>query len=214
MRSAARFVTGLGSVLALSFGAASCGSDSDSSAPTAATAATAATPGAPSTEATPTSAASTTAAGDVRGAIVDYTVDAAAAAGFQLDQACIADLVGQLSDDDAALLAASIDDASGGDPQLSAEGEALGNQVFEECVVGSDDQALIDEVITKVLADGGEGIDEACVRENVPKLNDEQLRVVLDSDTGATGPQSTDPQLQNAALFLLDCLDISTSTTG
>ena len=50
--------------------------------------------------------------------------------GAEVDADCITDLASQLSDDDAAALAeAGVD----GDPELSDEGEALGEQV-EDCV--------------------------------------------------------------------------------
>ena len=190
--------------VALAVAAVSCGSDSD--------AGTTSSPDtAASTVGTPGDSA---VSGDPRTDVVDYTIEAAAAAGFELDRSCISDLVGQLSDADAELLAAAIDDASGGDPQLSADGEALGDQVFDECIVGSKDRALIDEVIAKVLAEAGDDVDEACIRENVPKLSDEQLRLVLASETDATGPQTTDPQLRNAGLILLDCATFTTATTG
>lgn len=209
---------------------ASCGSDSESEASTAPT--TAVSGGSASTTATGESTDDTTdgttdgttvdstgattgssAGGDDREKIVEFTVSSAGGAGLELDRDCVIGVVDQLSDDDAAQLAAS---QAGDAPEaaLSPEGEALG-ETLVDCIVGSDDEALIAQVVDKLLIEGGSGVDEECVRTNVAKLNDEQLHLVLDAETGSTGPESTDPQLQSAAFLLRDCGELDpTATTG
>ncbi|MEO6124915.1 MAG: hypothetical protein ABIR32_14515 [Ilumatobacteraceae bacterium] len=214
-----RRLLAVAATLALGIGAGACSSESNSSdgSPTAtttpATAAPATAP-APAPSGASTGASGAAPTGGDRGAIVDFTVQQAAAGGLQLDPDCITGLVGQLNEADADALAASVANPGGGGPQLSAEGQALGERIYDDCIVGSDDQALIDEVIDRVLSESGGTIDEACVRNSVPKFTDEQLHLILETKTGSTGPETTDPALQTAAVFLLDCVNFATSTTG
>lgn len=197
---------------------ASCGSDSKTATSTSAAgkATTATTAGASSDSAAGNTAAGTagsSAGGDDRKTIVDFTVTALTDGGFDPDPDCVAGIVDKLSDADVAQLLPSLA-ADAPAPELSAEGDALGKTILDSCLVGSDNQELIDQVINKLLTEGNSGIDEECIRTNVAKLNDKQLQLVLDSQTGSTGPESTDPQLQNTAFFLLDCVTSgSTDTT-
>jgi hypothetical protein len=71
---------------------------------------------------------------DDREAVIEYLDIIAAAAGIELDEVCVAELVGQLSDDDAALLGDSARAGGEGDPELSAEGEAIGDEL-QNCAV-------------------------------------------------------------------------------
>ena len=72
-------------------------------------------------------------ASDDREAIIEFVVNNAVALGIEFDLQCVADLVAQLSDEDAKLVADSARAGGEGDPQLSAEGEAIGDQL-ETCV--------------------------------------------------------------------------------
>lgn len=109
-------------------------------------------------------------AGD-RGEAARLAIEAAAADGLELDEACVDELAAQLTDDDArAMVDAGID----GDPALSAEGEALTAQLLT-CV---DQEALVD-LFVDGLEQSGEAFDEACVRENLAEAD---LGRALDED--------------------------------
>lgn len=150
--------------------------------------------------------------GDVREGMVDLIVSDAADRGFQIDSDCIAGIVDQLSDGDFAQLASEVVD--GDSPaELSPEGEALIDSAIE-CVIGSNDGPLIAQVVEKLLTEEGADVDEECLRTNVPKLTDEQLQVVLESEYGSAGQRSTDAQLENALLLLRDCIDLSSTDTS
>ena len=68
-------------------------------------------------------------ASDDREAIIEYLSNIASSAGIELDNGCVSDLVDQLSDEDAAKLGDSARAGGEGDPELSAEGEAIGTQI-------------------------------------------------------------------------------------
>jgi len=106
--------------------------------------------------------------------------------GFGLDEACVNEVASQLSDADAQAI---IDDP-GGNPDLSPEGEATTVQILG-CVDGD---ALIDQFIVG-LTEGGQEVDEACVREN---LRDFDL-----AELAASGEPSSD-----MIGALVECFDL------
>jgi hypothetical protein len=117
------------------------------------------------------------------------TIDAAKDAGFDLNEGCVNDIAGQLSDDDAQAI---VDAGPDGDPDVSTEGSALANQLAS-CLSQED---LLDEFIIGMKADG-QAFDEACVRENLKNFD---LRALAAQGNNAA---PTDELL--AALF--ECFD-------
>ncbi len=66
---------------------------------------------------------------DDREAIIEFLRSLAAAGDDAFDEECVVGLIAQLSDEDAALVADIARAGGQGDPQLSPEGEAIGNQL-------------------------------------------------------------------------------------
>ncbi|MEO6122854.1 MAG: hypothetical protein ABIR32_04030 [Ilumatobacteraceae bacterium] len=68
-------------------------------------------------------------ASDDRKAIIEFLRNLAAAGDDAFDEECVVGLIAQLSDEDASLVADIARAGGQGDPQLSPEGEALGDQL-------------------------------------------------------------------------------------
>ena len=68
-------------------------------------------------------------ASDDREAIIEFLRNLAAAGNDAFDEECIVGLIAQLSGEDAALVADIARAGGEGDPQLSPEGEAIGDQL-------------------------------------------------------------------------------------
>lgn len=92
--------------------------------------------------------------GDAQSQVADLMVEAAEAEGLALDRDCVGDLAGQLSDDDAQKL---IDAGVDGDPDVSAEADAIGEQMIG-CL---DTDSLVDQLVAEM---GGEGVDADCLK--------------------------------------------------
>ena len=88
-------------------------------------------------------------------------IDSAAEEGLTLDEDCVNDVAGQLSDEDAELAA-----AADGDPELSPAGEALTIQL----VSCADPDELIESIIGS-MNEGGALFDEDCAREALQDLD-------------------------------------------
>ena len=81
---------------------------------------------------------------------------------FDLDEDCVRDVADKLSDEDAQKIVDAGPD--GGDVSLSAEGEALANEMFG-CV---DTDALVDSVIADLVNELGEdNVDVDCIKDAV-----------------------------------------------
>jgi hypothetical protein len=94
--------------------------------------------------------------------------------GLAIDQSCAEDVAARLSDDDAAaLVAAGVD----GDPELTADGEALGMELFG-CL---DRDVFIDSLIEEIRASGAT-VDEGCFRDALSDLEMSDLAESMDSD--------------------------------
>ncbi len=154
-------------------------------------------------------APATSAATDTR---VDVVVAAmerdAAEFGFTLDRACLAGLLGQLSDADLDLLVASAPDTSpdATTPALSPAGEALGEEVNGcitpgEAAANPADPAVVEEAVQYVMEEEATA-DEECLRRNFGRLSDEQLQLMM-----SEGPASDDPALGDVFAAVLPCLD-------
>lgn len=143
--------------------------------------------------------------------VVERMVRDGAAAGVTLDPECVAGVAGALSDEDLALLvgAAATTEPDTTDPQLSAEGDALAEQLFG-CIQSDAPAALIEQATQRVLdsPDGGV-IDGDCLRRAFAVLSEDQLQLIIDA-----APDSTDPKLTMAAGIVLSCADLSGDTSG
>ena len=99
-----------------------------------------------------------------QGEVADLMLEAAAEEGLELDKDCVNDIAGDLSDEDAdKLIAAGVD----GDPELSAEGEALGLKMVS-CL---DTDSLVDQFIAEM----GDEVDADCMRDVLKDIDPEAL---------------------------------------
>jgi hypothetical protein len=143
-----------------------------------------------------------------RATVVSYTIQQAIKLGYQLDAACVAKVVAQLSGADAAVLAAGTENTApdATSPVLSDAGTKLGDTVID-CAKSSTNTALVAKAVASVLASpGGGDLDKVCVQRIIAKLSDQQLQAVVNSAT-----DSTDPQLQPIGASLFQCLPPSES---
>lgn len=99
-------------------------------------------------------------AGGIQGEAADAAMALTEDEDFDLDEACVNEVASQLSDADAQAIVDS--GGSGSDVDLSPEGEAITLELLS-CI---DSDALIDQVIAGMTADGQE-VDEDCIRENL-----------------------------------------------
>jgi hypothetical protein len=94
-----------------------------------------------------------------QGEVADLMLEEADKEGIELEADCVKDVAGKLSDDDAEkLLEAGVD----GDPQLSADGEALADDMIG-CL---DTDALVDSMIAPLVEEmGEENVDVDCLKD-------------------------------------------------
>lgn len=126
---------------------------------------------------------------DDQATAVDQLLESAAADDIDVDRSCVEDLAAGLSDEDAAAIVAAGPD---GDPELSADGEALTARLFG-CV---DIDSLADSVIDELTA-SGTPVDEDCVRDALRDLDPEAL--------AASGDDAASQELFGA---LMACVDL------
>lgn len=106
--------------------------------------------------------------------VVDMLNTAMGEEGLALDQECAEEVAAKLTDDDAsALVAAGVD----GDPELSAQGEALGMEMFG-CL---DRDSFIDSLITEIEGSGAQ-VDADCVRNSLSDFDMDQLADAMEAD--------------------------------
>ena len=125
-----------------------------------------------------------------QGEAADAAIAAADEEGFALDEGCVNDLAGQLSDDDAQAI---VDGGPDGDAALSPEGEDLSLQLLT-CVDGDE---LVDQFI-EGMNESGQAFDEACARE---RLEDFDIAALVAAGEGAEPP---DDLIQ----VMIDCIEI------
>jgi hypothetical protein len=100
-----------------------------------------------------------------QGEVADQLVASASEAGLELDTACVDDIASKLSDDDAQRI---LDAGPDGDPTLSDEGEALGEQIFG-CVSMD---SFVDSLVAEV---GEENVDVDCLKEALKGVDPAEL---------------------------------------
>lgn len=91
--------------------------------------------------------------------VVDLVVSSAAGEGLAIDERCVTQIVSRMSDADAKAIA---DAGLDGEPELSAEADALGGELLD-CV---DRQSFIDALVAD-LATQGIVLDRQCVLDAV-----------------------------------------------
>ena len=100
-----------------------------------------------------------------QGEVADMLLADAADDGLELDEDCVRETAGKLSDDDAdKILEAGPD----GDADVSAEAGELAAEMFG-CV---DTDALVDEMVAEL---GGEGVDADCLKEVLGDVDPDAL---------------------------------------
>jgi len=107
------------------------------------------------------------------------------------DRQCVEEKAAELSDEDAAAIAAAGPD---GDPDLSADGEALTLELFD-CF---DNDALIDAFVDEMKS-SGQSFDEDCVREGMQDFDLAEL-----AQSGSS-EEDIPPELLGA---LIGCFDL------
>lgn len=120
-----------------------------------------------------------------QGEVADLMLAEAEKEDIELDDDCVRDVAGQLSDDDAEkLLEAGVD----GDAELSADGEALADDIVR-CL---DTDALVDAMIDPLVDEmGEENVDVDCLKD---KLKDVDL---------------ANPEDASIASAMFECVDIN-----
>lgn len=94
--------------------------------------------------------------GGQQGEVADMMIAAAEDEGIELEADCVRDVAGRLSDDDAAkIVEAGVD----GDPDVSADAEALAEEMFG-CL---NTDALVDQIVAEM--GGQEGLDVECLKD-------------------------------------------------
>lgn len=125
-----------------------------------------------------------------QGEVADMLLDSAEAEGMELDRGCVEDVAGKLSNDDAEKI---IEAGPNGDAVLSADGEALGEEMFR-CV---NTDAFVDEMIAPLLAEMGEdNVDVDCIKDALDGLD------------------LADPEDPAVGLAMFECIDIDIGDIG
>jgi hypothetical protein len=125
--------------------------------------------------------------------VVELVMETSGAEGLELDEPCVRDVISQLSPQDAKALA---DNELGGEVELTAEGEALG----EGLVSCLDRDKFIDALVADLNA-GGVDLERDCIAD---ALADVELSELF--DTAGAGPP---PEVVAA----LDACEADTSGT-
>lgn len=99
--------------------------------------------------------------GGKQGEVADLFIELASDGGLELDSDCVKDAAEGLSDDDAEKI---IEAGTEGDPELSPEAEAIGDEIFG-CV---DASSFVDSIIDGFEDD--DSIDTDCLRDELDGL--------------------------------------------
>lgn len=98
-----------------------------------------------------------------QGRVIALLLSTAADSGIELDETCVNNTLGELSDDDAKAIAdAGID----GQPEVSDEANEIGDRVFDECI---DAESYL-ESQANALAGGDDTIDADCITAELADL--------------------------------------------
>lgn len=99
--------------------------------------------------------------GGPQGEVADLFVEVAEDEGLELDRDCVDEATAKLSDDDAQKI---VDAGPEGNPDISEEGDAIGDEVFS-CI-------SMDSFIDSMVAEmEGEDVDTDCLREALESLS-------------------------------------------
>ena len=99
--------------------------------------------------------------GGKQGEVADLFIELAADGGLELDNDCVEDAAAKLSDDDAEKI---VEAGTDGDPDVSPEAEAIGDEIFS-CV---DASSFVDSIVAEFEND--DSIDADCLREELEEL--------------------------------------------
>jgi len=130
---------------------------------------------------------------DDQQAAVDQLLQIQDEEGLAFDEACVRDKAAELSDEDAAAIAAAGPD---GDVELSEEGQLVTLEL-STCL---DNDAMVDMLVEQIGA-SGEDVDEDCVREALEGVD---LAALIAATEGA-GDAEVDPAAAAAVLSLMAC---------
>jgi hypothetical protein len=119
-------------------------------------------------------------AGGDQGKVADQMMSAAKDEGIELDRECVDTVAGKLSDADAKAILASID--SDEDPEISADGDALAEEMFS-CVPA-------DAIVQQMMDSIGDqpGMDKECVQKVLEGLSSADMASLAQSDGDMSNP--------------------------
>ena len=106
--------------------------------------------------------------GDDQARVAQLLVSTADEEGFGIDTECVTAYAAELSDDDAQAL---VDAGLAGEADVSAEGAAIGADVFRDCV----DAASYAEAVADALAEADASIDADCLRGALSGLTTDEI---------------------------------------
>jgi hypothetical protein len=131
---------------------------------------------------------------DDQQAAVDQLLQIEEEEGIAFDRECIEDKAAELSDDDAAAIAAAGPD---GDVELSEAGQLLTLELYN-CI---DNDAMV-ELLIQELGAAGDDVDEDCVRD---ALDGVDIGALFAASEGG-GDIQADPEAAAAMLSVMDCI--------
>lgn len=117
----------------------------------------------------------------------DQAIQGAAAAGMELDEDCVNEVAGRLSEEDAKRIAAGDQD------EISTEGQELSIELIN-CA----DQDAITDLFIEGLNQSGQNFDEDCAREKVAELDMAEL---VAATQGGAPPSEV-------IVALMECMDL------
>ena len=111
-------------------------------------------------------------AGGDQARVVDLLLGAAEGSGIELDETCVNETLGELSDEDAKAIA---DAGVEGNPEVSDAGNEIGDRVYNDCI---DAESYLTSQ-ANVLADNEESIDADCIIDELTGLTVNEIDELL-----------------------------------
>lgn len=106
--------------------------------------------------------------GGAQDEVADLFIELAGEENLELDDDCVRDTAARLSDDDAQAI---VDAGTDGDPVVSDEAEAIGDEIFSTCVNAD---SYVDLIVTS-LAEDDDTIDADCMRAELSGLSVDEV---------------------------------------
>lgn len=111
--------------------------------------------------------------------VADMMIDEMEAEGMDVDEDCVRDAAGELSDDDAQAI---LDAGPDGDPDVSDDAQAAATQLLGCVDIGSMFESQIDAMVDEM---GEENVDRECIENAISDLD---LAAMEDDPSALMGP--------------------------